>query len=83
MARSQDIKRNIYKTDAEYEKMFDAQIERDQTKVQLFKDLKKNGYYLIVVPNDISPSERKSFILQKFIEQTGVNPSQASIADYL
>ena len=83
MARSRDIKNGIYKTDAEYEIMFDAQVERDRAKVELFEDLNKNGYYLIVVPYWVSPAKRRSFILKEFIEQTGVNPGQASIADYL
>jgi len=83
LARSQDIKRNIYKTDAEYEIEYNAQLERDKTKVKMFEDLNKDGYYLIVVPYKISPAKRKSFILQEFIKQTGVNPGQASIFDYL
>jgi len=74
LARFQDIKRGIYKTDAEYEIMYNAQIKRDQAKVSLFEDLNKDGYYLIVVPYWVPPAERVSFILQKFIEQTGVNP---------
>ena len=74
MARSKDIKKDIYKTDAQYEIMYDAQVARDKAKVQLFKDLKKKGYYLIVVPYSKPPSERESFILQEFIEQTDVNP---------
>jgi len=83
MARRQDIKRGIYKTDAEYEIMYNDQIARDRAKVQLFKDLNEKGYYLIVVPYYIPPSERESFIMRKFIEQTHVNPGQPSIADYL
>ena len=83
LARGQDIKHGIYKTDGEYKVMYDAQIERDRTKVELFKDLNKDGYYLIVVPYSVSPAKRKSFILKEFIKQTDVNPGQPSIADYL
>jgi hypothetical protein len=83
MARAQDIKRGIYKTNQQYEEDFNAQVERDKTKVELFEDLNKDGYYLIVVPYWVSPSERKDFILQEFITQTGVNPGQPSILDYL
>lgn len=81
--KSKDIASGIYKTDEKYKEMYDALIERDKAKVQLFKDLKKQGYYLIVVPYKISPAKRESFILEKFIEQTNVNPGQPSIADYL
>ena len=37
LARSQDIKRDIYKTDEEYEIMYNAQIKRDRAKVSLLK----------------------------------------------
>lgn len=83
IARAQDIKRGIYKTYQQYEEDFNAQVERDKAKVELFEDLNKDGYYLIVVPYWKSPSERKDFILQEFITQTSVNPSQPSILDYL
>jgi rubrerythrin len=83
LVRGRDIKRGIYKTDKEYEIMFNAQIARDRAKVKLFKDLNEKGYSLIVVPYKISPAKRKGFILQEFIKQTDVNPGQPSIVDYL
>jgi len=83
MKVSQDEKRGIYKTDGEYKEMYDALRERDRVKVQLFEDLNKDGYYLIVVPHYKSLSERKDFILREFIKQTKVNLGQPSIADYL
>ena len=79
MAREQDIRVGKYKTDAENKKMYDAQIKRDQAKVSLFEDLNKDGYYLIVVPYWVPPSERGSFILRDFRKQM----SRARIADYL
>ena len=64
MARMQDIKRGVYKTDLQYEEDFNAQVERDKAKVKLFKNLNEDGYFLIVVPHYISPNERKAFILR-------------------
>ena len=83
LSKNRDLKAGIDRTNEEYRDLYDALIERDRAKVELFEDLNKDGYYLIVVPHWISPAERKSFILQKFIEQTDVNPGQASILDYL
>jgi hypothetical protein len=83
LSKNRDLKAGIYRTNEEYRDLYDALIERDRAKVELFKDLKKDGYYLIVVPHWISPAKRKSFILQEFIKQTDINPGQASIIDYL
>jgi len=83
LVQSKDIARGIYKPIEEYKEMFDAQIERDRAKVELFKDLNKDGYYLIVVPYKIPFDQRSAFILKEFIRQTGVIPGQPSILDYL
>ncbi|NVM19954.1 MAG: hypothetical protein HWN80_19800 [Candidatus Lokiarchaeota archaeon] len=83
LVQSKDVARGIYKTAEEYKSMFDAQIERDLAKVELFKDLNKDGYYLIVVPYFISPNKRSPFILDEFVRQTGVISSQPGITDYL
>ena len=83
LAKSQDLKKGIYKTDEQYIEDFSAQVERDRVKVELFKYLNKDGYYLIVVPHWKSPSERKAFIFQEFIRQTKVNPSDVHIVDFL
>jgi len=83
LARPRDIKRGIYKTDEQYEIEFNNLVARDKAKANLFKDLNKDGYYLIVVPHYRSPSERKAFILWEFIRQTKVNLNDVHIADYL
>ena len=79
---NQDTKEGIYKTVEFYKKEFDKQVARDQAKVELFKDLNKDGYFLIVVPYWKSPSERAAFILQEFIRQSRVNPSDVHISDF-
>ena len=83
LAKAQDLKRGTYKTDEQYLEDFSAQVERDRAKIELFKNLNKDGYYLIIVPYYKSPSERKAFILQEFIRQTKVNPSGVHIVDFL
>ena len=83
LAKAQDLKRGVYKTDEQYLEDFMAQVERDRVKVELFKDLNKDGYFLIIVPYWKSPSERKAFILREFIRQTKVNPSDVHIVDFL
>lgn len=82
LARPSDIKRGIYKTDEQYEIEFNNLVARDKAKVNLFKDLNKDGYYLIVVPHYRSPSERKAFILREFIRQTKVNPNDVHITGF-
>ena len=83
LARSQDIKQGIYKTNEQYEIEFNNQVARDKAKVDLFEDLNKDGYFLIVVPYWRPPSERSAFILAEFIRQTRVNPNDVHIADFL
>lgn len=83
LAKSQDLKKGIHKIDEQYLEDFSAQVERDRAKIKLFKNLNKDGYYLIIVPHYKSPSERKAFILEEFKRQTRVNPSGVHIVDFL
>jgi len=83
LVQRRDIKIGVFKSVSDYKKMFDGQIARDRAKVQLFKDLNKNGYFLIVVPYTVPLSDRQDFILKEFIRQAKVDPSQPSIADYI
>ena len=52
--------------------IWEALIERDQYKVDLFKSKNNKGYYLIVVPYNIEPQNRQNFIIEKFQQQTGI-----------
>jgi hypothetical protein len=83
LVKSLDLKRGIYKTDEQYLEDFSALVERDRVKVELFRNLNKDGYYLIVVPYDISPKERKEFILSEFVRQTKMDPRDVHIVDFL
>ena len=61
-------------------------ITRDRAKVELFNDLNKNSYYLIVVDYSIPIKDRADFILTEFLRQTGFNlkrdPYQQNILDW-
>ncbi|MFX1365045.1 MAG: hypothetical protein ACFFCE_02630 [Promethearchaeota archaeon] len=83
LVRSRDEEKGIYKTDAEYRFDWNQQLERDRAKADLFKELNKDGYYLIHVPYTISVSKRKKYILQEFIKQTGKLPGQSNILDWV
>ncbi len=83
LVRVRDEERGIYKTDAEYKFDWEQQLERDKAKVELFKELKKDGYYLIHVPYSISVPKRAEFILQEFIRQTGKIPGQSNILGWV
>ena len=82
LAKAQDLKRGVYKTDEQCLEDFKAQVERDRVKVELFKDLNKDGYFLIIVPYWKPPSERRDFILREFIRQTKINPNDVHISDF-
>ena len=82
LVRTRDEERGIYKTDVEYRFDWEQQLERDRAKVELFKELNKDGYYLIHVPYTISVSKRTEYILQEFIRQTGKIPGQSNILDW-
>ena len=83
LRRNQDLSQGIYKTNEQYEIDFNDQVKKDAAKVELFKGLNKDGYILIVVPYNIHPAKRTSYILKEFLRQTNINPGQANILDFI
>ncbi len=81
--RPRDEANGHYIPTSEYKRRWDSLVLRDKTKVELFKALNNDGYYLIVVDHRVPVSQRANYILQEFIRQTGVNPGQRDIDDWI
>jgi len=83
IAKPRDEANGIYKSDAEYRIAWERMLERDRAKVELFEELNRDGYYLIVVEDSIHVSGRAAYILQEFMRQTGLRLGQSDISDWI
>jgi len=83
IVKTRDEASGIYKSDAEYRIAWERMLERDRAKVELFKELNREGYYLIVVDHVISVSRRAAYILQEFMSQTGLRLGQSDISNWI
>ena len=81
--KPRDQRAGIYKTDAQYRERYDHLQETDRAKVELFKELNKDGYYLIVVKYNLRTSQRADYILQELIRQTSLRLDQTDILDWV
>jgi len=76
-------KRGIYKEDDYYRKQWNDLLKRDKAKVELFRELNKENYYLIVVNYSINISRRGRYMIQEFIRQTGKFINHANLKDWI